>query len=152
MISDFNEITGNHEKRGGRRRAETSFIPLCYMLDNCGMIDFPYKGNSLSCVERRHSEKVKCRLGRAAGNKEWHHIFSHTNVEYLKLWGSDHRLVLTYIQSIPRMIKKSFRSDKRWVGKPEFKEAVVSGWTQNDHSTSENFHHKLAVCRRNISK
>ncbi|XP_056850872.1 uncharacterized protein LOC130500150 [Raphanus sativus] len=43
MIGDFNEITGNHEKRGGRRRLESSFLPFCIMLENCGMLDFPYK-------------------------------------------------------------------------------------------------------------
>ena len=69
MIGDFNEITGNHEKRGGRRRLESSFLPFRTMLDNCGMLDFPYKGNSFSWVGKRRSGKVKCKLDRAVANE-----------------------------------------------------------------------------------
>ena len=70
MIGDFNEITGNHEKRGGRRRPENSFLLFRTMLDNCGMLAFPYKGNSFSWVGRKQSGKVKCKLDRAVANEE----------------------------------------------------------------------------------
>ncbi|XP_010480628.1 PREDICTED: uncharacterized protein LOC104759393 [Camelina sativa] len=91
MIGDFNEITGNHEKRGGRRRAESTFILFRTMLANCGMLDFPYKGNCLSWAGKIRRGRVQCRLDRAVGNEDWHHLFSHTDVEYLKLWGLDNR-------------------------------------------------------------
>lgn len=77
LIGDFNEIAGNHEKRGGKKRSESSFLLFKKMLDNCGMIDFPYKGNPLSWVGYRQSGKVQCRLDRAIGNEERHHLFSH---------------------------------------------------------------------------
>lgn len=115
LIGDFNEITGNHEKRGGRKRSESSFMPFKKMLENCGMIEFPL-GNSLSWVGYRQSGKVQCRLDRAIGNEEWHHQFSHTNVEYLKLWGSDHRPVLARVQTKPGRAQWSFKFDKRWLG------------------------------------
>ena len=99
MIWDFNEIKNNGEKKGGRKRQEASFIPFRTMLANCGIIDFPFKGNPMSWVGFRSSGKVQCRLDRAVGNEEWHHLFSHTNVGYLKLWGSDHRPILARIQS-----------------------------------------------------
>lgn len=70
MIGDFNEITGNHEKRGGMRHLESSFLPFRTMLENCGMLDFPYKGNSFSWVGKRRSGKVKCKLDRAVTNEE----------------------------------------------------------------------------------
>lgn len=101
---------------------------------------------------RRHLGKLKCHLDRAIVNEEWHHIFSHTNVEYLKLWGSDHRTVLTNIQSRPHTLKKSFRFDKRWIGKLGFKEAVIQGWTQLNGATNGCIHQKLAACRKNISR
>ncbi|KAF8055343.1 hypothetical protein N665_1297s0002 [Sinapis alba] len=152
MTGDFNEITGNHEKRGGgRRRLESSFLPFRIMLENCGMIDFPYKGNSFSWVGKRRSGKVKCKLDRAVANEEWHALFNHSVVEFLQLWGSDHRPVLARIQSCVRRTRKSFRFDKRWIGKPGFKEAVVSGWGQFDGIPIRNFHQKVTSCRRNIS-
>lgn len=150
MIGDFNEITGNHEKRGGRRRQENSFLPFRTMLENCGMLAFPYKGNSFSWVGKRRSGKVKCKLDRAVANEEWHSLFPATNVEFLKLWGSDHRPVLARIQSVYRRSKKSFRFDKRYLGKPGFKEAIVSGWGPFSEAHDMDFHHKVASCRRNI--
>ena len=53
MSGDFNEITGNHEKKGGIKRPETSFIAFKAMLADCGMIDFPYKGNPMSWLGYR---------------------------------------------------------------------------------------------------
>ena len=70
MIGDFNEITGNHEKRGGRRRLESSFLPFRIMLENCVMMEFPYKGNSFSWVGKRRSGKVKCKLDIVVANEE----------------------------------------------------------------------------------
>ncbi|KAF8049311.1 hypothetical protein N665_2242s0005 [Sinapis alba] len=70
MIGDFNEITGNHEKRGGRCRLESSFLPFRIMLENCGMFDFPYKENSFSWVGKKRSGKLKCKLDRAVANEE----------------------------------------------------------------------------------
>ena len=128
MCGDFNEIKGNHEKKGGRKRPETSFLPFRMMLADCGMIEFPYKGNHMSWVGYRSSGKVQFRLDRAVGNEEWHHLFSHTNVEYLKLWGPDHRPVLIRIQSREVRRRKSFKFDRRWLLKDGLKEAIEEGW------------------------
>lgn len=112
MCGNFNEITRNHENIGGRKRPETSFIAFKAMLADCGMVDFPYKGNPMSWVGYRRSRKVQCSLDRAVGNEDWHQYFSHTNVEYLKLWGSDHRPVLTCIQTREIRHRRGFKFDR----------------------------------------
>ncbi|KAG7534390.1 Ribonuclease H-like superfamily [Arabidopsis thaliana x Arabidopsis arenosa] len=159
MIGDFNEITGNHEKRGGKRRSEPSFLPFRCMIENCGMIEVPSFGNLFSWVGRRscgpsgHRVRrlIKARLDRALANEEWHSIFSHTNVEYLKLWGSDHRPLLASIQNSPSRALKQFFFDKRWLGKPGFKESVFEGW--NFPSVEGGlFTQRVKNCRRSISK
>ena len=127
MLGDFNEITNNLEKKGGRKRPDSSFLPFKCMLDNCGMIEFPYKGNPLSWVGNRASGKVQCRLDHAVGNGDWHHCFSHTNVEYMRLWGSDHRPIFTRFLSRKKLGKRNFKFDKRWIGKNGFRDTVLYG-------------------------
>ncbi|KAG7581014.1 Reverse transcriptase zinc-binding domain [Arabidopsis suecica] len=159
MIGDFNEITGNHEKRGGKRRSESSFLPFRCMIENCGMIEVPSLGNLFSWVGRRscgtagHRVRrlIKARLDRAMANEEWHSIFSHTNVEYLKLWGSDHRPLLASIQNSPSRAFKQFFFDKRWLGKPGFKESVYEGWNFPSPEGGI-FTQRVKNCRRTISK
>jgi len=158
MIGDFNEITGNHEKKGGKRRSESSFLPFRCMIEDCGMIEIPSHGNLFSWVGRRSCgvagrrfrQLIKYILDRALGNEEWHTIFSHTNVEYLKLWGSDHRPLLALIQNSPHRFNKSFIFDRRWVDKPGFKQSVLEGWA---FASNEGvlFLQKVKNCRRTIS-
>jgi len=106
------------------------------MIENCGMIEVPSHGNLFSWVghrscgvtRRRVRRVIKSRLDRALGNEEWHTIFSHSNVEYLKLWGSDHRPLLASIQNSPhRLFKPFIFFYKRWLSKPGFKESVHGG-------------------------
>lgn len=87
LLGDFNEIISNEEKKGGRKRADSTFLPFRSMLAGCGMIDFPFVGNSLSWAGRTRAGRVQCCLDRAVGNEDWHNIFSHTYVEYLLRWG-----------------------------------------------------------------
>lgn len=52
MMGDFNEITNKAEKKGGKKRSEASFLLFKNMLTCCGMIVFPFVGNSLSWARR----------------------------------------------------------------------------------------------------
>ena len=114
------------------------------------MLAFPYNGNLFSWVGKRRSGKVKCKLDRAIANEEWHSLFPASNVEFLQLWRSDHRPVLSRIQSMYRRSRKSFKFDKRWVGKSGFKETILSGWGPFNEAHDMDFHHKVASCRRKI--
>jgi len=158
MIGDFNEITGNHEKKGGKSWSESSFLPFRCMIENCGMIEIPSHDNLFSWVGRRSCgvtgrrvrKVIKARLDRAMANEEWHNIFSHSNVEYVKLWGSDHRPLLGSIQNSPQRNFKQFSFDKRWFGKSGFKESVYEGWNLSSHD-GDFFSQKVKSCRKSIS-
>ncbi|CAA7020953.1 unnamed protein product [Microthlaspi erraticum] len=145
-------MVGNWEKRGGRKHSESSFLPFRRMLDDCGLLDFPFKGNSMSWVGYRKCGKIQCKLDRAMGNEDWHHEFSHTNVEYLKLWGSDHRPILVRILSKPASVKRCFKFDKRWLDKDGLKNTIKEGWSTTDISDLGDVHKKVQACRRAISR
>lgn len=144
--------TSNGEKKGGRKRPGASFLPFKTMLADCGMIDFPYKGNSLSWVGNRASGKVQCMLDRAVGNEDWHHCFSHTNVEYLRLWGSDHRPILTRFLSVRRPGQRGFKFDKRWLGRNGFRDSILQGWNDPTLFDRDDLHERIARCRKFISR
>lgn len=152
MLGDFNEITSNQEKKRGRKRSDSSFLPFKNMLANCGMIDFPYLGNPLSWVGNRRNGKVQCRLDRAVGNEDWHHCFSHTNVEYLRLWGSDHRPILSRFLSVKKPGRRGFKFDKRHIGKEGFRDTIICGWNDPSSFDRDDLHDKIELCRKYISR
>lgn len=114
MIGDFNEITGHHEKEGGKRQSDTSFLSFNQMISNCGMLEFSYIGNKLSWAGKRPNGYVRCRLHHAMRNEDWHDKFPHSKVQYLRMWGSDYHPVLADILTKPTRRKKTFKFDKRW--------------------------------------
>ena len=67
-------------RRGRKLRLESSFLPFQIMLENCGMLDFPYKENSFSWMGKRQSGKVKCKQDRAVANEECHTLFTYSVV------------------------------------------------------------------------
>ncbi|KAG7600426.1 Endonuclease/exonuclease/phosphatase superfamily [Arabidopsis suecica] len=121
------------------------------MIHSCGLIDFPFHGNQFSWIGQRANGKIRCRLDRAMGNEEWHNLFSHTNVEYLEMWGSDHRPVLASIQSSPKTFSRKFMFDKRWIGKPGLNEAVIEGWSGEGLREDRPIMKKIQNCKRVIS-
>lgn len=58
IIGDFNEITGNLEKHGGKKRSEATFLPFSGMINACGFIDFPFSGNQFSWIGQCKNGKV----------------------------------------------------------------------------------------------
>ena len=70
LMGDFNEITSNLEKKGGKKRAYSSFLPFKNMLAGCVMVEFPFIGNSLTWARRTRAGRVQCRLDRAVGNED----------------------------------------------------------------------------------
>ena len=148
MVGDFNEITSNSEKRGGRKRSEASFLPFKNMISTCGMIEFPHTGNFFSWSGRRRSGRVQCRLDRALGNEDWHQVFSHTDVEYLLRWGSDHRPVMVRIKSKESTGRIGFKFDRRWLGKEGFAETVKHGWGQEDPREPTSIFERIGWCRK----
>lgn len=130
IIGDLNEITGNHEKVGGPLRHSDTFISFNNMIQNCGLMEFPSRGNTLSWRGRRGGHVVRCRLDRALGNNEWHNLFPCSFVEYLAMIGSDHRPIVATIDDKVLKFRRQFRFDKRWIGENGLMDSIERGWSR----------------------
>ena len=116
------------KKRGGRQRPDSSFLPFKHMLNDCGMLEFPFTGDMLSWVGKRAGgTTVRCRLDRAVGNPDWHEKFPHSTVKYMRLWGSDHRPIFADILIKPMRKSKKFKFDKRWLDNEELRQVILEG-------------------------
>ena len=91
-------------------------------------------------------------MDRLVGNEDWHHIFSHTYVEYLLRWGSDHRPILVRFLSKEKQNRRSFKFDKRWMSKEGFREVVQADWESSAVDGNANLYEKITRTRRAISK
>ncbi|XP_048615701.1 uncharacterized protein LOC125588412 [Brassica napus] len=153
MIGDFNKITGHNEKEGGRQRSDSSFLSFKQMLTDCGMLEFSFTGDMLSWVGKRAGRvTVRCRLDRAVGNADWHEKFPHSNVKYLRLWGSDHRPILVDILTKPTRRSMKFKFDRRWLDNEELRQIILEGWKSPDLPPNANIMEHISSCRKALSE
>ncbi|XP_048622814.1 uncharacterized protein LOC125591926 [Brassica napus] len=153
MIGDFNEITCHEEKVGGRQRPASSFLAFKQMLNDCGMLEFPFTGDMLSWVGKRAGgSTVRCRLDRAVGNADWHEKFPHSSIKYMRLWGSDHRPILADILVKPMMRSKKFKFDKRWLDNEELRQVILEGWKSPDLPPDASIMEHISSCRKALGE
>ncbi|XP_048611782.1 uncharacterized protein LOC125586041 [Brassica napus] len=144
---------GHNEKEGGRKRPDSSFLPFKQMLNDCGMLEFPFTGDMLSWVGKRSGgATVRCRLDRAVGNADWHEKFPHSSVKYMRLWGSDHRPILADILTKPTRRSKKFKFDKRWLDNEELRQVILEGWKSPDFPPNATIMEHISSCRKALSE
>lgn len=85
-------------------------------------------------------------MDRCFGNKEWMKMFPASNLAFFAKRGSDHHPVMVRLLSSDETYRGSFRFDKRFLDKPNVKEAIAQAWNQ-DQSVSE----RLRNCRKALS-
>ncbi|XP_010430894.1 PREDICTED: uncharacterized protein LOC104715153 [Camelina sativa] len=152
VIGDFNELTGNHEKRGGKLRPAASFRSFNCMIQDCGFLEFPYLGDYLSWRCWRDKKPIRCRLDRALENEDWHALFPDTVTEYLPMVASDHKPMLAYIGAKHPKGKRRFVFDRRWIGKEGLMSTISSGWGADGQNGQGLFVDKVVNCRQSISR
>lgn len=96
--------------------------------------------------------RVQCRLDRAVGNEDWHNIFSHTYVEYLLRWGSDHMPILARFQAQEHQTKRNFKFNRNWLSKERFTETVREEWESLRSDPSLELFDKIRKTRQSISR
>lgn len=130
LTGDFNEITDNSEKSGGRERPESTFSLFRSFLSSCDLFDIRHTGNFLSWRGQRGSHLVHCRLDRAMANSGWSDKFPNGRAHYLPFEGSDHRPILSIFDSKLKKAQRLFRYDRRMRDNTEVKQLIDKVWRE----------------------
>ena len=129
ITGDFNDITSNDEKWGGRVREEWTFRDFRNFIESNNLVDIGFVGNPWTWSNNwdRNGE-VKERLDRALCNAGWFHVFDRAQCKHVENLGSDHSMLL--IDSCPPQGKKKkrFSFDKRWLQREGMKQVVERAW------------------------
>lgn len=133
LTGDFNEITDNSEKSGGRERPESSFVAFRIFLPSCNLFDIKHTGNFLSWRGKRNTHLVHCKLDRALANSTWSDLFPNGRSHYLKFEGSGHWPILSTFDSKKKKASRLFRYDRRLRDNAEIKQLVETTWADWAH-------------------
>ncbi|KAG2274085.1 hypothetical protein Bca52824_056640 [Brassica carinata] len=149
LTGDFNELIDNSEKRGGPERTEGTFGAFRTFLSENDLFDLKHSGNVFSWRGKRGTHLVRCRLDRALSNPEWIDLFPSSRCQYLKFEGSDHRPIISYLDTTKKKGHNLFRYDRRLKDNKEIKELVAEVWGKCAYLGVQA---RLALCRKAICK
>ena len=103
---------------------------------------------------REESRTCNCSLwiDKAVRNADWHEKFPHSNVKYMRLWGSDHRSILADILKKPTRRSKKFKFDRRWLDNEELRQVILEGWKSPDLAPNATIMEHIFSCRKALSE
>ena len=130
LTGDFNELIDNSEKCGGPDRAEGTFGAFRSFLSQNDLFDLKHSGSYLSWRGRRHSHLVQCRLDRSISNSDWTDLFPSCRSVYLRFEGSDHRPLISFLDTTRKRGLSIFRYDQRLKENQEVKLLVKATWEE----------------------
>ena len=88
---DFNEITRQSEKIGGRIQSHNQMQPFREVLDECRLIDLGFARSMFTWQKHYPAYMVWERLDRAVASTKWLAKFLDTKVYHLDVPASDHK-------------------------------------------------------------
>ncbi|XP_056848924.1 uncharacterized protein LOC108820216 [Raphanus sativus] len=149
LSGDFNDILDNVEKSGGPERCEGSFIPFRSFVSQNGLWDVKHTGNPLSWRGQRCTHLVRARLDRSLANCAWTDLFPSGRCDYLRFEGSDHRPVISYLDTSKSKRRRLFRYDRSIKDFPEARKVIEEAWQKEVPEQVEN---KIKRCRDELIK
>jgi exonuclease III len=155
-IGDFNEITIQSEKWGGRGRANSQMVAFQQALDFCDLTDLGFIGPKFTWSNcRDNTDFTKVRLDRGVANNEWRDLFPLAEILVEVVPCSDHSpLVLSPTEvNRGRFGGTRFRYEEKWRMEEGFYEIMEDNWAAGsvrEGNDWENFTSKLNLCRQEL--
>ena len=149
LSGDFNDILDNVEKVGGPERCEGSFIPFRSFVSENGLWDVKHVSNPLLWRGQRCTHFIRARLDRALANCACFDMFPAGRCDYLRFEGSDHRPLVTYLDSSKPKRRRLFRYDRNIKDMPEARKVIEEAWQKDVLKQVEN---KIKRCCEELIK
>lgn len=133
VIGDFNEVTCQNEKFGGRRINYRKVNMYVNAMNYCKLIDLGYNGSKFTWTNKRRNNPILERLDRGWSNGAWCSKFPNASLWHLPRVTSDHcPLLLKLDNPTPRHGPKPFRFEPMWFRDPSFDQTVDRVWEREN--------------------
>lgn len=153
MIGDFNQVTCQDDKFGGRRVAGYAVERMRHLLDVCGFQGVQFSGPRYTWTNNQPGQfNIKQRLDQCWCNLAWDDIFPDASVKHLTRIHSDHHPIL--LETTPKTGEThGFRFQNGWMEHAGFAAFIQGAWIHYPHDlarTIEMFKSKLVVWKREV--
>ena len=133
VIGDFNEVTCQAEKFGGREINRSRVNLFVQTMNDCSLIDLGYHGSKFTWTNKRRSNPILERLDRGWANEAWITQYPNANVWHLPRITSDHCPIHVRLNNPTKILgPKPFRFEPMWMSDPSFQQTILDPWSRGE--------------------
>ena len=129
---DFNEITRQYEKCGGRVGPHSQMQPFRDILDECGFMDMGFVGSQFTWHKHFVDYTVWERLDRIVATNDWFNLFPNTKIHHLDMTSSNHKPLLIVPDGMECRFQKPFCFDQMWMSNKGYSDTIEAVWRQGE--------------------
>ncbi|XP_075665198.1 uncharacterized protein LOC142634829 [Castanea sativa] len=129
-VRDFNEITLQSEKVGGRPRPHSQMQPFRDVLDDCNFIDLGYVGFPYTWHKHFADYTIFERLDRGLATADWFTMFPGTKIHHLDVTTSDHKPLWITPEGMDSNFHKPFRFEQMWLTDERCTDIIQAVWRE----------------------
>ena len=126
--SDFNEITTQSEKKGGRVRPHSQMQPFHEALDEYGFMDMGFVGLNFTQHKHLTDYTVWEWLDRVVATNSWFTKFPNTKIYHLDVTILDHKPPWIVPEVMDGKQQWPFRFEQMWMTRKGCRETVEAIW------------------------
>ena len=150
---DFNEITKQSKKLGGKVLPHVQMQAFRDILDECGFMDLGFMGPKFTWHKHFDNFTIWERLDRAVAINEWFSLFPDTQVHHIDITTSDHRPLLITSDGMECKQQRPFRFEQMWMSEPGCGETIEAIWKKNcTEPVGDKVIKKIDTCVEKLTK
>lgn len=128
ILADFNDISHQWEKVGGRRKNQSKMDGFDRLIDDLRVGDIGFKGQMHTRSNNRAGDdRIVERLDRVLANAEWRNLFPRATCLHGVALGSDHVPIHLKLDRAERRGSKVFKFEDMWLPNPKCFVVIKAG-------------------------